>query len=29
LVERERDVAMAGRDVHIPVMLDEVLEGLA
>jgi 16S rRNA (cytosine1402-N4)-methyltransferase len=28
-VERERDVAMAGRDVHIPVMLDEVLEGLA
>lgn len=28
-MERERDVAMAGRDVHIPVMLDEVLEGLA
>jgi len=28
-VERERDVATAGRDVHIPVMLDEVLEGLA
>jgi len=28
-VERERDVAMAGRDAHIPVMLDEVLEGLA
>jgi 16S rRNA (cytosine1402-N4)-methyltransferase len=28
-VKRERDVAMAGREVHIPVMLDEVLEGLA
>ena len=28
-MERERDVAMAGRDAHIPVMLDEVLEGLA
>jgi 16S rRNA (cytosine1402-N4)-methyltransferase len=29
LVERERDVVMAGRDVHIPVMLDEAVEGLA
>ncbi|WP_338039765.1 16S rRNA (cytosine(1402)-N(4))-methyltransferase RsmH [Luteibacter yeojuensis] len=28
-MERERDVATAGRNVHIPVMLDEVLEGLA
>jgi len=28
-VEREWDVATAGRDVHIPVMLDEVVEGLA
>ena len=28
-MEREWDVATAGRDVHIPVMLDEVLEGLA
>jgi 16S rRNA (cytosine1402-N4)-methyltransferase len=28
-VEREQEVAMAGRDAHIPVMLDEVLEGLA
>jgi 16S rRNA (cytosine1402-N4)-methyltransferase len=29
-VERERDAVMAGRELrHIPVMLDEVLEGLA
>ncbi|SEO47781.1 16S rRNA (cytosine1402-N4)-methyltransferase [Luteibacter sp. UNC138MFCol5.1] len=28
-MEREWDVATAGRDVHIPVMLDEVVEGLA
>ena len=28
-MERERDVVMAGRDVHIPVMLDEAVEGLA